>query len=94
MRFKQWLEMAGSPVMHGGIEQIPGGNLNLNMPVASKISTKDGTSGVGPDSYDDKIKPDKLFKLGRNADVERRSQWIDTARKRNGRMVTVPPDTA
>lgn len=102
MRFKQWLIQiegmggggAATSMMHGGISGLPGSALNTNMPVQSKISTKDGCDKMQPDGADDKIDPDKLFNFRSHGDkkaaAERRSQWIDMNRRRTGRFVTVP----
>lgn len=103
MRFKQWLLQsessggAATSIMHGGLQDNPYATLNMNLPVQSKIMTKDGSDKVPDDPFEmgDWKKPDKLFKLSPTDKLrsrERPSQWIDKSRRR-ARFVTVPPDT-
>lgn len=100
MRFKQWLhaeaEGAATTMMHGGIQDVPGAQLNLNLPVRSKISTKDGSDAEPPDAADEARPPEQTFGFrspsDRNASRERAAQWIDKGRRR-ARFVTIPPDT-
>lgn len=81
MQFKHWLqnELVGTPVLHGGIGEIPGDD-NHNMPVRSKLVTNDGAAprDESPTFYK---KPEKVFgfrakdrcdaKKRRVADVDR-----------------------
>ncbi len=103
MRFKEWflkseaIGGAATSIMHGGIQDLPTSRLNINLPVQSKISCKDGSDKVPPDAADAKRRPDDVFGFrspeDRNRAKERASQWIDMNRRRVGRFVTVPPDT-
>lgn len=99
MRFKDWLLSeigdggATTSWMHGGIQDIPGSGLNTNLPVQSKISTKDGSDKLAKD--DDKVDPGKLFgfksRADRNRTKERESGWIDK-NKRRIPMTVIPSD--
>jgi hypothetical protein len=99
MRFKEWLESIGgaaTSIMHGGLQDLPGSRLNINLPVRSKISTKDGCDKAEPDAADGKMKPDAVFGFrspeDRNASAERAARWIDKNRKRV-HTTRIPPDT-
>jgi hypothetical protein len=62
VKFKDWLQKestVGTGVLHGGIGEAPNQNLNVNMPVRSKISTSDGENSKDSDSKT--IKPEILF---------------------------------
>lgn len=84
MRFKDWINsesVVGTSVLHGGIGEAPNQNLNVNMPVRSKISTNDGSTPK--DTALVNIKPEKLFGF-RSKDrkpKERESMTIDNKDK-------------
>lgn len=99
MRFKAWLESNGgaaTSIMHGGVQDLPGERLNYNLPVRSKISTKDGSDRAGTDDADGRKGPDSVFGFrspeDRKASAERRANYIDKNRKRIP-MERIPPDT-
>lgn len=58
MKFKKWLknEMVGTAVLHGGIGESPGENINSNMPVRSRFSTMDASS-----KDDEDLNPERVF---------------------------------
>jgi len=79
VKFKQWLNkesVVGTAVLHGGIGESPGQNLNTpNMPVRSKISTNDGSS---PPKDELKFKkPERIFGFKKERNQEREAQLID-----------------
>jgi hypothetical protein len=99
MGFKAWLESNGgaaTSIMHGGLQDMPGERLNMNLPVASKISTKDGSDKIQPDDADGLKKPDSIFGFRSPQDkkrtIERGSKYIDMNKKRVP-MERIPPDT-
>jgi hypothetical protein len=105
MRFKDWflnnedIAATGSVAassMSGGIQDVPGDLLNTNLPVQSKISTKDGSSKPTPDAADRQRSAEKTFgfksQADKNASRERQANWIDKNR-RMVRVTNIPPDT-
>jgi hypothetical protein len=81
--------------MHGGLQDMPTARLNLNLPVQSKISTKDGSSKTPLDHADGLKKPDDVFGFKSPEDKirtrERHAQYIDRNRKMVP-MTRIPPD--
>lgn len=62
VRFKDWLHgesTVGTAVLNGGIGEAPNQNLNVNMPVRSKISTSDGESTLDHEKF--KNPPEQVF---------------------------------
>jgi hypothetical protein len=79
VKFKDWLKyesVVGTAVLNGGIGEAPNQNLNVNMPVRSKISTNDGAP---PHDDSPKAKPEVLFGFkGKDRKAkERESMLID-----------------
>lgn len=99
MKFKEWLyqefESGVFVKGNGNTQDFPGANLNTGMPVASKISTKDGSDKEPPDSMDGKTPPDTVFGFrspsDKKATNKRRSQWLNT-NSRRAPITTIPPD--
>lgn len=72
MKFKQWLqqETLGTPVLHGGIGEIPGDD-NRNMPVRGHWATNDGAAPKDPTPD---INAEKVFGFNRR-DRRRLKNW-------------------
>lgn len=105
MRFKDWflsnedivaVGSVSASSMSGGMQDAPGDMLNMNLPVQSKISTKDGSSKLPRDSADSMRSAEKTFGIRSQADkkasLERQANWIDKNR-RMVRFTNIPPDT-
>ena len=95
MRFRDWF--LSEDVYDGGnLQNFPGQNLNTGLPVASKISTKDGSDKIRPDAADGQKNPDAVFgfrsPMDKNRTRERRPNWIDTDRRR-APVSSAPPET-
>lgn len=91
MKFKQWLQEIGTPLAHGGIQDFPGEELNTNLPVQSKLSTKDGSSKLtnGPDANADRAFGFKS--RDKKGSPESRAKIIHRD-KRGIPMERIPPD--
>lgn len=79
---------AATSAMHGGIQDLPGSNLNNNMPVRSKISATDQVKEA-PDMEES---PEKLFGFKKWLDKKRarESGQRDIHKKRQGAPMRVP----
>lgn len=87
VKFKEWLRLesvVGTAVLNGGIGEAPNQNLNVNMPVRSKISTNDGTSPQGNKEELEKS-PEEIFGFkyskDRKQSKERKSMTQDIGKR-------------